>query len=180
MDERNSMEPMLDRVQMASLDATPGPGEELEDRIVGGLRARGLLRDATPRLTLVSRPSALRRARPWLVGAAAAVAAFVIGVGAGAARADRGGAPVVTADGSEATGRIRAAAYDYVSALATASDTDRVARAAAIATFRTAADQIIRLAPESDIAAAIGLAYPTSFVASPATAALPARRVIWF
>jgi hypothetical protein len=171
---------------MASLDLAPRPREELEDRIVAGLRARALLRRPALAVTRASSPSALRRMSPWLVGAAAATVAFVFGLRAGEARAERndGGASatVATGDGSEATALIRAAAYDYVSALSTASDTDRVARAAAIATFRTAADQIIRLAPESDIAAAIGLAFPTSFVSSPATDAklVPARRVVWF
>ena len=183
MDE-NRPERELGPEYVASLDELRQPGPELEERIVAELRRRSLLRgDVEPATTGATRQG-WSRVRPWLVGAAAATVAFALGVRAGEQRSTEPAVRVEAAptDSAQVAARVRAAAVDYLIALSAVTTTDADARGAAIATFRTAADHIIRLAPESDLAIAIGLAYPTSFVAAPTTEAAltPAPRIIWF
>jgi hypothetical protein len=120
------------------------------------------------------------------VGAAAAGIAFWIGLRAGEARAERtltrAGA-AVAAVGSEASAEeVRAAARAYAEALSRVRTGDLAGAAAAMEGFRAASTEIMRLAPESPLAVAIQVAFPTSFAVVPARAARPAPRsaVIWF
>jgi hypothetical protein len=120
----------------------------------------------------------------WVAGAAVAALAFAVGIRAGEqrSRTDVLAEPSVATDTALTAERIQRAAFDYITALSQAHIEDDSARAVAVRTFRTAADQIMRMAPQSDVAIAIGLAFPLSFAASPASLATArsTNRIIWF
>jgi hypothetical protein len=184
MDPEHPFEPELGPEYTESLDATPLSPPQLEERVVAELRARALLGGRPSARGPAPARSRERRTRPaWFIGMAAAVAAFALGVRVGENRSMTW-TPVSAAavDSVEPANHVEQAAFDYISALSSVNVTDLEGRAAAIGTFRTAADQIVRLAPHSEIARAIKLAFPASFVASPATEAVmaPSTSVIWF
>lgn len=177
--------PLGDEV-IESLDAGLAPSEAFEDRVVAAMRERSLVRGAGGAGgARASRTARMRRGTfAWLGGALAAGLVFAAGMQVGARRATSAGAPLLEAirDSSAAAVRVRRAAFEYITALSQVPPTDLRARSVAVATYRTAADQIMRIAPQSDIAVAIGVAFPSSYAQSPATlAATPLRkRIIWF
>jgi hypothetical protein len=133
-----------------------------------------------PRLYVVSpRGNAARR----FFTAAAALLLFISGIAVGEARA-RGSAPHDRpgAGGAESSGSaLHVASEAYLEALAQVAASDSLVSTLALQSFRKAADQVVRLAPESSIALALQIAYPTSFVSVPAgvVAQMPTR-LIWY
>ena len=184
MDHRdNHAEPRLSSDAMASLgDERLGP--ELEDRVVAALRERNLLR-ASPAVGAL--PSPRRRVRAgWLVGASAAGLAFWIGLRAGEVRAERSmtraSAAVAAGRGAATANEVREAAGAYAESLSRVRTGDLDGTAAAIQGFRAASTEIMRLAPDSPLALAMQVAFPTSFAVVPARVTPSARQpaVIWF
>ena len=158
----------LTPVERRALDALPrerAPHAELEDRVVGALRRRGLL----------PIPLALRSSRrhvlPWAVGAvAAALALFAGGFATGQFLGTRSGAAAALG-GVQASQRtaVEVAAHAeragalYVAALAalnqvndsTDAKTRATARQAAVAALGAAASEVAQLAPDDPLAAAV-------------------------
>ena len=158
--------PVIDPVTLGKSRLPP----DLEERVVGELRGRGLLRAPA-----VKRASSQRRQLPWVVAAIAAVLAFAVGL--------RVGQRTPVQPRAAGTTELREAAFDYVTALSMVRDADSSGTAAALETFRAAADQIVRLAPRSEIAVAIQMAFPGSFVFSHVTSQSTApspKRILWF
>jgi hypothetical protein len=181
-------EPELDPTVTAFFAEGPSPSPDLEERVVRALREHALLRPAS----VSPRQMARRRIGvAWLVGAAAAALAFATGlrVGGSAVRVGGSGAastatpPINSDSGSVAAAtRVQRAAFEYISALSAIRGSDTAARAASVATFHSVTGQIVRLAPEGDIAIAIRAGLPSSFAVSlaAAAAAAPSKHVIWF
>ncbi len=152
-----------------ALEALPRerePRAALEHRIVGALERRGLLP-----IPLVASRGERRRLAPWLVGAAAAaLALFASGFGAGQYFGSRSGAAAaITAvaasrgNAAEVAAHVERAGRLYVAALAalgrlsdtTDSATRNAARRAAIQALGAAAGEVANLAPDDPLAAAV-------------------------
>jgi hypothetical protein len=180
-------EPRLSAELMAALKTHPAPDTPLEDRIVAALHARGTLREATFESPARNRMRTRPRA-PWVAAAAAAaIVVFMLGVqvgGRNAALADGRDARPGAADNNAGTvaGQLQASAVSYANALALVQPVDSAATTAAIETFRAAADEIMRIAPESNVAFAMQIAYPNSRVTSSGGLATlaPPSTLIWF
>jgi hypothetical protein len=144
---------------MATLDASRGPKAEVEERVVYALqRDRWLSRAGAGARGLRS---------PWMVGLLAASVTFFVGVQVGGRRAESRAAVSTAATDANAEERLRRAAVEYIQALAAVRPDMASARGAALSTFRTAADQIVRLAPMSDVSIAMQIAFPSSFAQTP-------------
>jgi len=158
----------LTPVERRALDALPrerAPHAELEDRVVGALRRRGLLP-----IPLALRPSR-RHVLPWAVGAvAAALALFAGGFAAGqffgtrsGAAAALGGVQASQRTAVEVAAHAERAGALYVAALAalnqvndsTDAKTRAKARQAALAALGAAASEVAQLAPDDPLAAAV-------------------------
>jgi hypothetical protein len=205
MDRDERKEDALPPELIASLGDGPEPDPALEETVVAALRAHGLLGAEQAGVALQAespaerlpadapkrdiRPLLRRRAMPWLAGALAASVAFLAGMRLGEHSVmpapetpPAATAAAAPADTTLLATRVDETAADYVLALAQVQNDQLGAREAAIRTFRTASDQILRIAPESDLAFAIRIAFPMSFADSPATLAMlsPPTQVIWY
>ena len=157
----------LTPVERRALDALPREREaraDLEERVVGALRRRGLLP-----IPLALRP-ARRHLLPWAAGVAAALALFAGGFAAGQYFGTRSGAAAALG-GVQASQRtaVQVAAHAeragalYVAALAalnqvndsTDANTRAKARQAALAALGAAASEVAQLAPDDPLAAAV-------------------------
>ncbi len=173
MHDDEMLESELPPEVMGKLDAASGPRVELEDAVVGALAARGAFRTGT----IGDHRGRWTANTAWIAGAAmAASVMFMIGLHVGEHRA---AAPSISAPGNATdardsaltTARVRAAGADYIRALARVNPNQPDAYDAAMATFRTASDQIVRIAPTSSLALAMGIAFPSSFADAPASLA---------
>lgn len=152
------------------------PPAELEDRIVGALRAEGLLGPAVPaagsRRGWRARASAgarggvaARRAAWWPLAAAAALAVFAAGFAAGQFTGARSTADAMLAvreaDAAATAVLVQQAGTAYVRAIAALADQSErdgpgtaagQGEAAAVAAFTAAAEEWTRLDPENETA----------------------------
>lgn len=182
-DEDGGTLPPEIRSALAALPREAAPGGLLEERTVRALRQAGLV--AVP----MRRPR--RFVAAWAAGAAAAgIALFVSGVAAGqwmGARQSRALVEAVRAEDSRAaTLAVQRTGSAYVQALArlaAAGDSagagaDPRGREVAAAMLRSAAAEILRIAPDDPVAAAVLSAYQRDTAA----ASTPAekQRVVWF
>jgi len=164
------------------------PRAELENRVVATLQRRGLLP-----IPLTSRAGGRRHLAPWLVGAAAAaLALFAAGFGAGQYVGARSGAAAaisgVQASGTAAqvAAHVERAGTMYVAALVALNQlsdsadapTRAKARQAALTALGAAAEEVAHLAPNDPLAAAVlrGL-NERSREQGPAPSS---RSVVWF
>jgi hypothetical protein len=177
-------EPGLDPLITALLSDGRAPSRELEDRVVRALRERALLRPPSTTRAHGVTPLRLRSRAVWFAGAAAAAVTFAVGVQVGERMNTiaRDVPPSHESASSASASRVRRAAFEYITALSAVRNTDSAARAASVATFHSVTGQIVRLAPDGDIAAAIRAGLPSSFAMAPgaAAAAAPSKHVIWF
>jgi hypothetical protein len=141
---------------MATLDASRGPKADVEERVVYALQRDRWLSGAGA--------GARGLRSPWMVGLLAASVTFAVGVQVGRASTP---APSSAISHADAEARLRTAAAEYIEALAAVRPEMGPARTAALSTFRTAADQIVRLAPEGDVSIAMQIAFPSSFAQTP-------------
>jgi len=163
MNEDDDLTP-VERRALEALARERAPRAELEDRVVGALRQRGLL----------PIPLALRRGRrhlvPWLVGAvAAALALFAGGFAAGQYFGARSGAAAAISGAQAAGSATQVAAHVeragalYVAALVALNQmndsadapTRAKARRAALSALGAAATEVAHLAPNDPLAAAV-------------------------
>jgi hypothetical protein len=171
------------RSALATLPREAEPGRLLEERTVRALREAGVI--AAP----AARPRRFRAG--WLGGAVAAgIALFVSGVAAGqwmGARESRALVEAVRAEDSRAaTLAVQRTGSAYVQALArlaasgdsAGAAADPQGREVAAAMLRAAADELLRIAPDDPVAAAVLSAYQRDSV--PASSAAGKQRVVWF
>jgi hypothetical protein len=158
LQNEESFEPPLSDANMALLRAHLSPPESLENQIVCRLQQKRLLRK--PATTT----EALHRVAPlWLSLAAAAAVAFIAGVQVGRGRAPSPDAvPGVLAgaagrDAASISKLVSQTALDYVTALAMVPAGDSAGAELAALTLLTAADQMARIAPQSDVVRALNL-----------------------
>jgi hypothetical protein len=183
LNRRVSDETLFGSGALNSLKHPGSPNASLEERIVAGLKARGILRAEARSGTLsqvlpLQKPLLRRhfqRAAAGVIAALAATLIFMLGARAGernaeswgdsgtGAAAQHGGVEVSSA----AQAQLRAAAELYVAALSRIDATDAAVTAEALTTLSAAADQIARLAPESRLALALEIALPTVHVIAP-------------
>lgn len=182
----------LTPVERSALEALPrerAPRAELENRVVAGLRRRGLLP-----IPLEAAQGDRRRLTPWLVGAvAASIALFAGGFAAGQYFGARNGAAAVLSgvqasrgNAAEVAAHVERAGSAYVAALVALNrlsdsadaPTRAKARQAALAALGDAAGEIAQLAPNDPLAAAVlrGL-NERNRQAGPAPSS---RSVVWF
>jgi hypothetical protein len=179
MEHDHHSEPVLGADLIASLEAGRTVSPLVEERVVQALRARGALRRFAP-ARLRQRPAA------WIVAPIAASLVFLAGFRSGeSAEARRDMAAQQNAasvlDSRQVADLVQRRANSYVAALAMVQPDQSEARDAAVGTLRAAADHILRVAPESDMALAMRVAFPMSFADSPAALAAKGRsRIIWF
>jgi len=183
----------------ASPESVPPPAE-LEERIVGALRAEGLLGPAVPaaasgswrtRAPAGARSGvAARRAAWWPLAAAAALAVFAAGFAAGQFTGARSTADAMLAvreaDAAATAALVQQAGTAYVRAIAALADQseragpDAVAgqgEAAAVAAFTAAAEEWTRLDPENETAHQVLSLLTTRQGAAEGAAA---SQTIWF
>lgn len=178
----------LSPAEQRAFDALPReqpPPSSLEERTVALLRAHGHL----PTPITVARPRRWRG--PWLAGAVAAgLALFASGVAVGQFLGTRNAALLVSAgrnvSAAELAGHVERAGSNYVSALTLLAQledtTDLAARAkarrAALQVLGAAAEEIVHLAPDDPLAAAVlrGLDQRSRQQRPPP----PSRSVVWF
>jgi hypothetical protein len=169
--------PLL-REALAALPREREPGRLLEERTVRALRERGMIAAAVRR-----RPPAA-----WLGGAAAAgVALFLAGLGAGQSLGARqaAGPDAGVEDPRGAATAVQETGTAYVQALARlASQGDASGAAAsepgrevAVRMLRAAADELLRIAPDDPVAAAVLQAFQRDSAETPAAGK---QRVVWF
>jgi len=151
-----------------AFDALPrdhAPSAELETKVVAALQRRGLLP-----IPLTGRAGGRRHLAPWLAGAAAAaLALFAAGFGAGQYVGARSGAAAaisgVQASGTAAqvAAHVERAGTMYVAALVALNQlsdsadvpTRAKARQVALAALGSAAEEVAHLAPNDPLAAAV-------------------------
>jgi hypothetical protein len=190
-DELN--EERLDPETMASLAPSGAPRPEVEDNVVRRLHAAGVLRatdvDAGTRAFAPVRRVTRRRMRAWTAAALAAAITFFIGVQLGEVRgAASGSAGALSGSRSAQSGaadqgqRLSRAALDYIEALAAVNPDDSAARELAILSIRSAGDQIMRIAPESEVAFAMRIISPEMLASVPLNADAPGSQtnLIWY
>ncbi len=176
------------------------PPRELEERIVGALRAEGLLggaqRSAVPagRWSPEDAPDGRSAGGPararWPLAAAAAVALFAAGFAAGQFTGSRSTADALIAareaDASATAALVQQAGSAYVHALAALADrTGKGAEAdaldqgeaAALAAFTAAAAELARLDPENETAHQVLTLLTTRSNGEPSAAS---RQTVWF
>lgn len=165
------------REALAALPRERAPGRLLEERTVRALRERGLLQA----------PARRRPPAAWLGGAAAAgIALFVSGLAAGQWIGARQAAePLARVEDSRGAARaVQETGSAYVQAmarLASAGPAEGAApdagREVAVRMLRAAADELLRIAPDDPVAAAVLAAFARDSMATP-----PAekQRVVWF
>jgi hypothetical protein len=179
-----------EREAFATLPRERIPPAALEERVVGALRAEGLLRGGRPALADTGRSH-----RPWTVAAlAAGLALFASGVAVGQWHAGRGMADAVSAaldegtDPGEAATEVQEAGSEYVRAvarlaeLAGAGDGGDVASGAEAArvALHAAALELARLRPDDPTLALVLAVLEERAGATADTTAGPARKTIWF
>lgn len=168
------------RDALAALPRARAPGRLLEERTVRALRDRGTL--APPRVRRVP--------RAWAAAAAAAgIALFAGGMAAGQWVGVRQTAELVTTaparDPGEAAMAVQQTGSAYVQALATLASLEEGAaapgseqgREVAVRMLRAAADELLRIAPDDPVAAAVLAAFQRDTVAVDPAAQ---QRVVWF
>jgi hypothetical protein len=148
----------LDEQVIRPLRQSPLPRVTVEDDVVGELHASGILglghrRPATRKTGVVR-----RRLGAWAAYAAAAALLFFAGLRIG----DNNNARAVSlaSDDTSLATRVRENAARFISVLATVQPNDDSAALVAEAAFHLAASELIRIAPRSDVAHAIRLAFP--------------------
>jgi hypothetical protein len=168
-----------ERAEVTALSRERLPSPEVEERIVEQLRAHGVIRS----VGVVTR-SSLR----WRVlAAAASIALFVAGFGAGRVSQSAGLSGFTPAGTSGHADQIQRAALDYVRAIAVLADTtvpvaqNDDAREAIVTTLGAVANEVLRVAPDDPLAASIlsGLEW-RGRTPQTTSATVPARRVAWF
>lgn len=173
------------RDALAALSREREPGRLLEARTVRALRDRGLLHAPA------ARPALRRVPRAWLGGAVAAgLALFAGGVATGQYVGARSTAQVVEAmradDAGEAARLVQRTGTAYVDALGQfASMTDSTAgparaqgREVAVRMLRAAADELVRIAPDDPVAAAVLAAFQRADSSAVRTG--ETQRTVWF
>ena len=170
---------------LAALPREREPGRLLEERTVRALRERGL----------VDEPARRRRVpAAWLGGAvAASLALFTSGIAVGqwmgARSTERVVAQVQAENARQAAFLVQQTGSAYVHALgqlARMADTAQPAQAAqarevAVRGLRSAADELVRIAPDDPVASGILAGYDRARAAAPARPDSAAqRKVVWF
>jgi hypothetical protein len=168
------------REALAALPREREPGALLEERTVRALRARGLVTARARRIPA-----------PWLGGAVAAgFALFAAGLATGQWLGARQAADLVSTvrmeDSREAAMAVQRTGSAYVQTLArlaarsdtTGTPPPEPAREVAARMLRSAADELVRIAPDDPVAAAVLAAFARD-TAPPAPAAAR-ERVVWF
>jgi len=191
MNDRDVLDELTpeERAAFGALPRERIPPAALEERVVGALRAEGLL--GAP--VTAARPAGPRRASSWLVAAAAAaVALFASGVAVGQWSAGRGMADAVSAaldrsgDPAQAATEVQEAGSEYVRAVARlaelagggdARDVASGTEAARVA-LHAAALELARLSPD-DPTLRLVLAVLEERAETPSDSAAP-RKTIWF
>jgi hypothetical protein len=167
--EDESFEPALEREAVDELRAANHTNERLEDATVRALRARGLLRRGARRPALST----------WLAGAAAAAVVFIAGVAVG-----RQASPgdMTVSPGDPLNVRLSKSALQYIEALAEVQPGDSVMGELALLSLRHAANQVVRIAPESQAATALGFMsqVPTPIADRPGSDMLAQSNLIWY
>jgi hypothetical protein len=157
------------------------PGRLLEERTVRALREHGLIEAAAPRRGIRRLPAA------WLGGAvAASLALFASGVAVGqwmGTRATAGVVHAVQAENSRnAAMLVQQTGTAYVQALRqlTAQDGAQAGqgREVAVKLLRTAADELVRIAPDDPVASAVLAGFQKADTTK--AAAGEKQRVVWF
>lgn len=174
------------RNQLAALPRGRDPGRLLEERTVRSLRERGL----------IEAPAAGGRVRriprSWLGGAAAAgIALFASGLATGQWMGARASAEAVqaarSADTRQAALQVQQTGSAYVQALARFAELSDSAsagqtaegREVAARMLRAAADELVRIAPDDPLAAAVLAAFARADSAQ-TTRAGEKQGVVWF
>jgi hypothetical protein len=166
----------------AALPRDREPGRLLEERTVAELRDRGVLRDRRPRV-----PRAW-----WGAAVAASLALFASGVSLGqwlgARSTERVVARVQAENTRQAALMVQQTGSAYVEALgrlAQLADTANPAQAAqarevAVRGLRSAADELVRIAPDDPVANGIMVGYDRARRVPPRPDSTAQRRVVWF
>jgi hypothetical protein len=172
------------RDALAALPRERAPGRLLEERTVRAMRAEGMLAEPAPRR--------IRFPRAWMAGAAAAcLALFTSGVALGEWMAMRSSqrmlATVQAENTKQAALLVQQTGSAYVSALANLQQVAdsanprqrRQARDVAVQALRSAATELVRIAPDDPVASGILAGFERSQTAS---ADSTARRteVVWY
>lgn len=170
------------RDALAALPRERTPGRLLEERTVRALREQGMIE---------ARPAARGRLRiVRLAGAAAAgIALFLGGMAAGQWMGARQSAELVSRvrveDSRQAAAAVQQTGSAYVAALshlasmrqsAAAPPSDE-GREVAVRMLRAAADELLRIAPDDPVAAAVLAAFQRDSAAAPPA---ETQRVVWF
>jgi len=174
-----------ERDALAALPRERRPSDLLEERTVRGLRENGLLA-APARAGMVLRPA-------WAAAAAAVFAVmvaggFLLGQWSGSRRTEEVMLAMADHDGARIAREVQRAGTAYIWALdalarGNGSDPGALAqgREAALATLQAAANEVISIAPDDPVAAAILRAIETDRGRNGAGPARPAaRQVVWF
>jgi hypothetical protein len=171
--------------QMASLGESLAPRAAVEERVVAALRAKGVLRDA--HAATIARSTAARSVVRVGVMLAAACALFIAGTITGERRAESRVASTVAVDGAaagthEVALQIQQTALDYAALLSRIDAADDVSSVVAMQSFRSVADEIVRIAPQSGFALAMQVAFPRSYTNTSAGIASVAQpsHLIWY
>lgn len=173
------------RARLAALPRERDPGRLLEERTVRALRERGMIQPAAG--------GRLRRIPVlWLGGAVAAgIALFAAGVATGQWMGTRAAAELVQAEraqnANQAALAVQQTGSAYVQALSRFADlSDSAAapqtaqgREVAVRMLRAAADELIRIAPDDPVAAAVLAEFQRADSARAAGAG-EKQRVVWF
>jgi hypothetical protein len=168
------------RSALQNLPRERHPGRLLEERTVRALREHGVIEAAAPRRGIRRLPAS------WLGGAvAASLALFASGMTVGqwmGTRATAGVVSAVQAENSRNTAMlVQQTGTAYVQALRqlTAQDSGAQAgREVAVRLLRTAADELVRIAPDDPVASAVMAGFQKADTTK--TAAGDKQRVVWF
>jgi hypothetical protein len=172
---------------MSGFASDPLVPASIEDNLVGALHERGVLRGGSVSRGHNSNRRGLRRFVLPLSMAASIVFAFVAGAWFGAANAGEGASNVLAARGAGSSSalvaqRVGLTALDYLDALGSIEPSDSASARVAILSVRAAGDEIVRLAPESELAQAMRMVSLGLLRVDPANAAALAShtRLVWY
>jgi len=189
-DEMESELTPAERELFAALPREREPGRLLEERTVRALRERGLLHERTP--AVEGRRRVLRFPAAWISGAiAAGLALFLGGLATGQYLGQRHATEMVSQvqarDAQTAALLVQQTGTAYVQALSkltadTTGGANRQGREVAQQMLKQAADEVVRMNPNDQVASGILAAFDRAGANRPAARGDTAsnQRVVWF
>ena len=180
-------ESRLDPDLMSGFASDPRLPPAVENNLVGVLRERGVLhREGNIRARNNGRQG-LRRLILPVAMAASIVFAFVAGANFGASKAGEGANSWLpgrntTSSAAATSQRLGLAALDYLDELSSIEQSDSASARLAILSVRAAGDEIVRIAPESELAQAMKMVSLGLLRVDPAnaTALASQTRLVWY